>query len=125
MIEVKIHYPISRRVDEPGFDRVRVKFVLPKKPFLFWRGFEIGEAGEALDLPRGYGVAWVDFPNARTLQAPKPLNVIVALCIWLWQFVEYELASWLSRSAYNKRVKESLAHARRWLSYRQRGNGQP
>ena len=93
MIEVSIHYPVARIVygpkeplngglTRPEADKVRIEFVLPKRPFLFWSG-RLHEA-EAIPYPKGYGIAYYDFPTAKALFAPIPFNVLVGFLIINW-----------------------------------------
>lgn len=92
MLEVSIYYPVGRRIDEPSSDKVRIEFVLPKRPFLFWCDYEIGER---IQYPRGFGIAWRDLERDKVLFAPIPMNVFVGFSIWLWYWVRIGIAKWL------------------------------
>ena len=93
MIEVSVHYPVGRVIGEPVSDKVRIEFILPKRPFLYWRGTK-PELG--LIFPRGYGVAWYDFNRDRVLMAPIPFNLGIGALVWLWYWFRYG-AYWFSR----------------------------
>jgi len=99
MIEITIYYPIGRKVDEPSGDKVRVEFVLPKRPFLFWSDVSIGEQ---VVYPKGFGIAWYDFERARLLFAPIPFNLLVGALIWSWHWVRFGQAAWFERHTKHK-----------------------
>jgi len=92
MIEISIHYPIGQSVSEPLRDRVRLEFVRPKRPLLFWVERDIGER---LDLPKGYGVAWYDCARAKLLYAPLPFNLAIGFGIWLWAWFKTGAVRWM------------------------------
>ena len=94
MIEVTIHYPVGKRIDEPSGDRVRIEFVLPKRPFLFWADHKVGEC---LDYPWGYGVAYYDYERDRHLFAPIPFNIFVGAIIWWHHWLRVGFAAWCYR----------------------------
>ncbi len=98
MLEVKIHYPIGRRIDEPTYDRVRFEFTLPKRPFLFWYDRNI-EVGECLQFPKGFGLAYyktyTDNLQPRCLMAPMPFNILIGFGVWLYFWTRYGVAGWL------------------------------
>ena len=99
MIEISVYYPVGRRIDEPSSDKVRIEFVLPKRPFLFWS--ELHEA-EAINFPRGYGIAWHDPVRARLLFAPMPFNIFVGFGIWLYHWARGNSANWLLKHSFLK-----------------------
>lgn len=92
MIEFSIYYPTAKLINEPSKDRVRVEFVLPKRPLLFWVERLVSES---LDLPKGYGIAWYVPEKATLLYAPIPFNVVIGFGIWLWHWYRYGAARWL------------------------------
>ena len=94
MLEVSIHYPTARKVDEPYVERARIEFVLPKRPFLFWASYY---ESECLQFPRGYGVVYYS-PNCnRVLFAPMPFNILIAVAIHIYHWLRTGFAIWLYR----------------------------
>jgi len=91
MLHVDVHYP-GRRIEDTAKNEVRFEFVLPKRPFLFWADRCINEW---LSIPKGYGVAYRDFPRNRVLMAPMPLNIVVGSLIWLYKWIKYTYSYWL------------------------------
>jgi len=90
MLEFSIYTPIVKPFDGIAIsDRVRVEFVLPKRPLLFWVG---KKTGDSLDLPKGYGVAYYDSTCAKLLYAFIPFNVFIGAGIWLWEMVKWRFA---------------------------------
>jgi len=109
MIEVSIYYPtvrIVRGVDEPvgepSADKVRIEFVLPKKPFLFWADYEVCMK---IKFPRGYGIAYHDFSSDRLLFAPMPFNILIGFAIWAYHWFRMGFAVWCSHHRPRKEVK--------------------
>jgi len=94
VIEVSIHYPYGRAVNEPSKDRVSMEFILPKRPFLFWSEHRIGEM---LQYPKGYGVAYYDMLTDKVLMVMMPFNVLVGFAIWSYQWTRFGIAHWLVR----------------------------
>lgn len=101
MIEVSIYSPTYRiKVDkngnqlEPNNDKVKIEFIIPKRPFLFWANYR---QCERIQLPRGYGVAWKEWEKARLLFAPIPFNILVGLIIWTYHWVRIGVAIWFFR----------------------------
>ncbi len=103
MLEFRIYYPTSRLINNPPYDEVRIEFVLPKRPFLFWVE---RRAGDALNLPKGYGVAWADWSRHRLLYAPMPLNIIICCGMWLYYLVRAGAARELSCRMNRLRVRK-------------------
>lgn len=91
MFEVSIHYPIGRLKDAPAADKVRIEFVCPKRPILFWAEYKVYKQ---IQFPRGYGVAYKDFLTDKILFAPMPLNLIVGAVIWIYQWTRIGFARW-------------------------------
>jgi len=102
MIEVSIYYPTGRIVAEQGdplvhsSDKVRIEFVLPKRPLLFWAEYNIAES---LQFPKGFGMAYYDPCRARVLYAPMLLNLLVGLLIWCYQWTRTGFAYWLFKTS--------------------------
>jgi len=103
MIEVSVYYPVVKMVDEPSCDKVRVEFVLPKRPFLFWEDRKIGER---IGYPRGYGLAYAkvyrDIETDRLLFAPIPFNIAIGFAIWLYQWLRMGFARWCFKHSPNE-----------------------
>lgn len=94
MFDVSIHYPTAKALinaDEPTADKVRIEFILPKRPFLFW---VTHHAGECLQFPRGYGVAYYDPNRAYALFAPMPFNVLIGVAIHIYHWFRIGCAVW-------------------------------
>lgn len=91
MIEVSIHSPMVRTVNEPSADKVRIEFVLPKRPLLFWAEHH---THECLQFPRGYGVAYYDRNRDKVLFAPMPFNVLIAGAIHIYRWFRVGCAVW-------------------------------
>ncbi len=100
MIEVSIHYPICKIVNESSQnqikinnetaqDKIRFEIVFPKRPFLFWT--YVSEL-EVFPCPKGYGVAYYDYNRNRFLFAPMPANVFIAASIKMYYLLKYGFA---------------------------------
>jgi len=89
MIEVTLHQPTWIQIGSPGEEKLRIEFVKPKKPFLFW---STRYEGEQFDFPKGFGLAYAmayeDPVRWRTLYAPIPFNVLIAGLIRLYFWVK-------------------------------------
>jgi hypothetical protein len=94
MIEISVYYPVGRIIGEPSAEKVRIEFILPKRPFLFWSAYEVAEK---IQFPRGYGIAYKDPERARVLFAPMPFNLMVGLVIWAYQWLRIGFARWCYR----------------------------
>ena len=94
MIEVTIHYPIGRLINEPDSDKLKIEFIRPKRPFLWWG--EYREA-EAIQYPKGYGVAYADLAKDKLLFVPMPFNILVGWFIWSYHWLRVGFASWCWR----------------------------
>ena len=102
MIEVSIHYPVCREVNEPSSDKVRIEFVLPKRPFMLWADHHIAEM---IPLPKGWGLAYHDPIRARDLMVLKPFNIVVGFLIWSYQWTRVGFAVWLFRHSRQEKLK--------------------
>jgi hypothetical protein len=91
MLEVSVYYPICTKKDEQVGDKVRIEFVLPKRPFLFWSDYH---EAEMIQYPRGYGVAYADLPKNRLLMAPMPFNILIGGLIWGYHWFRVGFAAW-------------------------------
>ena len=89
MIEVSVHYPTYREVNNPSSDKVRFEFAKPHFPLLAW---QTAWEGVTYDLPKGYGVAYHDWVCNRYLVAPMPFNIIIGAFISLWYWLRYGCA---------------------------------
>ena len=105
MIEVTTYYPTARYTDEIEADKVRIEFVKPKRPFLWW-----GTCREAeeIQFPKGYGVVYYDFPMHRLLFAPLPFNVIISWLIRLWCWVRVGCASSQYMSSIENKIRKTV-----------------
>jgi len=103
MIEVSVYYPVGRKVDEPSCDKVRIEFVSPKRPFLFWQERKFYER---IIYPRGYGLAYAkvyrDIETDRLLFAPIPFNIAIGFAIWLYQWLRMGFARWCFKHSPNE-----------------------
>lgn len=105
MLEISIHYPTARRIGDPSSDKVRIEFVLPKRPFLFWSDYVIYER---IQFPRGYGIAWKDPERTKLLFAPIPINILIGFSIWVWHWLRIGMAKWFWKHI-NKEVYDGKA----------------
>jgi len=87
MIEVKIYNPTVQYEKDPVSDLVRISFVAPKRPFLFWASRKC--IGEMFPFPKGHGAAYYDWEMDRLLMAPMPWNVLIAGLIKIHLWVKY------------------------------------
>jgi hypothetical protein len=62
-----------------------------------WRYAHAGEM-----LPRGYGIAWVDFYSNRAVCLPVPLHIIASIVRTVWQKVRTWRAPDLLRAEYDR-----------------------
>ena len=89
MIEVTLHVPIVTGRRDSRDEKLRLEFVKPKRPFLFWSS---RHEGEWFDFPKGFGlayaVAYEDPVRWRVLYAPIPFNVLIAGLIRLHFWVK-------------------------------------
>lgn len=109
MIEVTVYTPIVKGKSVPltklvrsprlwkqiptNFEKVKIEFVFPKRPFLFWADLQ---CGEMFEFPRGYGIAYIDRDEcrdyARVLYAPIPFNILVGYLIKGYRWTKYGFA---------------------------------
>jgi len=94
MIEVSIHYPTNREVGKPAADEVRIELVLPKHPFMFWSC--LPREHEAIQFPKGYGVAYRSYEKDSLLFAPMPFNILIgaAIHIYHWTRIGFAASVW-------------------------------
>lgn len=98
MIEISIHYPTYREVGKADKDKVKIEFIAPRRPFLFWGDTHFSES---ISFPRGYGVAYVvvyeDILRRKLLFAPMPFNILIGGGIWLYHWLRVGFAAWCWR----------------------------
>lgn len=92
MIEVSIQNPVARaHPNEPVSGKVRIEFIRPKRPFLFWSSYAVGEC---IQYPKGYGIAYRDEACDRLLFAPMPFNILVGFLVWTYRWFRIGFAVW-------------------------------
>lgn len=90
MIEITIYEPTFKSTAGPNPNgKIRVEFVLPKRPTAFWVSYQVGDR---VDFPKGYGVAYIDPDYRRFLMAYIPLNIIISAVMWLRSFTKWSLS---------------------------------
>ena len=104
MIEVSVYYPIGRKMDEPAADKVRIEFVLPKRPFLFWSDYHVAEK---VQYPRGYGIAHYVQESDKLLFAPIPFNIIIGFLIWSYKWARAGFAYWCHKHGPKEATSEN------------------
>lgn len=98
MIEISIWYPVSRLIDslgrpaEPARAKLKIEFVVPKRPFLFWA---TQQEYESIQYPKGYGVAWRMWEKQELLFAPIPFNIVVGWLIFTYSWLRIGFAVWI------------------------------
>lgn len=73
--------------------------------------FKYASHGEM--LPRGYGIAWVDYANGRLTCMPVPLNVVVRWFRLAWLWIKYAGMTFpaTSREAFDAGYRQAVKDA--------------
>ena len=96
MIEISIYEPLTRTTDDIVSGKVRVEFILPRRPFLVQSSYSIGEL---IQYPKGYGIAYRDWSSDKLIFAPIPFNILIGVLVWsyLWLRVGFARSLWQHR----------------------------